>query len=316
MPSLIRASGCSRIPGGGAPERPMSQADRQPELTRLPSRGPARLALGRLLRRRAALAALVVVVLLALAGVLAPALAPYDPLLMSPSESFSPPDPQHLFGTDLFGRDILSRTVYGARVSLAVAFAAVAAACAAGVVLGLLAGYYGGWLEMVIMRSMDMLLAFPGVFLALIVVALLGTGITNAVLAVGVSAIPTYTRTVRACVVASKGYPYVEAARVVGCRDRAIMWRHILPNVIAPVIVLATLGVAWAILSICSLSFLGLGVQPPTPEWGTMLFEGRGWFRQAWWATTFPGLAIVLTVLAVNRLGDGLRDAIDPRMAA
>lgn len=292
----------------------MSQLDRQTELARPLSTGPARLALSRLVRKRAAMAALAVVVLLALAGVLAPVVAPYDPLLMSTESSFSPPGAQHLFGTDLFGRDILSRTVYGARVSLAVAFAAVAMACIIGVTLGLVAGYYGGPLEFVIMRAMDMLLAFPGVFLALIIVALLGTGITNAVLAVGVSAIPTYTRTVRGCVVASKGYLYVDAARVVGCRDRQIMVRHILPNVIAPVIVLATLGVAWAILNICSLSFLGLGAQPPTPEWGTMLFEGRGWLRQAWWATTFPGLAIMVTVLAVNRLGDGIRDAMDPRL--
>jgi ABC-type dipeptide/oligopeptide/nickel transport system permease subunit len=294
----------------------MSHLDRQTELARPLSTGPARLALSRLVRKQAAMAALAVVVLLALAGVLAPAVAPYDPLLMSTGSSFSPPDAQHLFGTDLFGRDILSRTLYGARISLAVAFAAVAMACLAGVTLGLVAGYYGGLLEFVIMRAMDMLLAFPGVFLALIIVALLGTGINNAVLAVGISAIPTYTRTVRGCVAASKGYLYVDAARLVGCRDREIMVRHILPNVIAPVIVLATLGVAWAILNICSLSFLGLGAQPPTPEWGTMLFEGRGWLRQAWWATTFPGLAIMLTVLAVNQLGDGIRDAIDPRLPA
>jgi peptide/nickel transport system permease protein len=247
----------------------MSQLDRQTDLAKPLSPGPARLALNRLVRKRAAMAALVVVALLGLAGILAPVLAPYDPLLMGTAGSFSPPDGQHLFGTDLFGRDILSRTVYGARVSLAVSFAAVAIACIVGVTLGLVAGYYGGRLEMGIMRAMDMLLAFPGVFLALIVVALLGTGITNAVLAVGISAIPTYTRTVRGCVVAAKGYLYVEAARVMGCRDREIMVRHILPNVIAPVIVLATLGVAWAILNICSLSFLGLGAQPPTPEWGT-----------------------------------------------
>lgn len=294
----------------------MSEVERQGDLARPLSTGPARQTLSRLARKRAAMVALAAVVLLALAGGLAPVLAPYDPLLMGTGSSFSPPDAQHLFGTDLFGRDILSRTVYGARVSLAVAFAAVVLACIVGVTLGLVAGYYGGKLEMVIMRAMDMMLAFPGIFLALIIVALLGTGITNAVLAVGISAIPTYTRTVRGCVVASKGYLYVDAARVVGCRDRQIMMRHILPNVIAPVIVLATLGVAWAILNICSLSFLGLGAQPPTPEWGTMLFEGRGWLRQAWWATTFPGLAIMVTVLAVNRLGDGIRDAIDPRLQA
>jgi ABC-type dipeptide/oligopeptide/nickel transport system permease subunit len=292
----------------------MSYLERQTELARSSSTGPARMALDRLVKKRTAMAALAAVVLIALAGLLAPVVAPYDPLLMNTGSSFVPPSAQHLFGTDLFGRDILSRTVYGARVSLTVAFAAVAMACVAGVTLGLVAGYYGGPLEVVVMRTMDMLLAFPGVFLALIVVALLGTGITNAVLAVGLSAIPTYTRTVRGCVAGAKAYLYVDAARLIGCRDREIMVRHILPNVIAPVIVLATLGVAWAILNICSLSFLGLGAQPPTPEWGTMLFEGRGWMRQAWWATTFPGLAIMLTVLAVNQLGDGIRDAIDPRL--
>lgn len=230
---------------------------------RSPSFGPTRLALGRLARRQTAVAALVIVAVLALAGILAPIVAPYDPLLMGTGGSFSPPDAQHLFGTDLFGRDILSRTIYGAQVSLSVAFAAVLLACTAGVTLGLMAGYYGGLLEMAIMRAMDMLLAFPGIFLALIVVALLGTGLPNAVLAVGISAVPTYTRTVRGCVAASKGYLYVDAARAVGCRDYQIMVRHILPNVIAPVVVLATLGVAWAILNISSLSFLGLGLNRP-----------------------------------------------------
>jgi peptide/nickel transport system permease protein len=294
----------------------MSHLDRLTALASPPSSGPARMALGRLTRKRTAMAALAVVVFMALAGLLAPVVAPFDPLLMNTGNSFVPPSGQHPFGTDLFGRDILSRTLHGARLSLAVAFAAVLLGCLAGSVLGLAAGYYGGPLEFVIMRAMDMLLAFPGVFLALIIVALLGTGLTNVVLAVGISAIPTYARTVRGCVAACKGYLYVDAARLVGCRDREIMVRHILPNVLAPVIVLATLGVAWAILNICSLSFLGLGAQPPTPEWGTMLFESRGWLRQAWWATTFPGLAIMVTVLAVNQFGDGIRDAMDPRLKA
>jgi len=276
--------------------------------------GPMWYALRRLSESRAAMVALTILLVLVAAGIAAPFIAPYDPLEMGTGGSLAAPDAAHLFGTDLFGRDVLSRTLHGARVSLALGFAAVAISSISGVSLGLLAGYYWGVVETVIMRSMDMLLAFPGVFLALIVVALLGPGMGNAVLAVSISAIPTYARTVRGCVLSAKGNLYVDAARAVGCRDRRIMVRHIFPNVVAPVIVLATLGVAWAILNICALSFLGLGSQPPTPEWGTMVFEGRGYLRQAWWATTFPGLAIMLTVMSVNRLGDGLRDALDPRL--
>lgn len=283
-------------------------------LARSTAESPTRLALRRLARKPAAVLGLMILLTLAVSGVAAPLIAPFDPLEMGTGGSFVGPEWQHLFGTDLFGRDIFSRVVYGARVSLAVGFAAVALSSVIGVTLGLLAGYYGGWLETGVMRAMDLLLAFPGVFLALIIVALLGPGINNAVLAVSISGIPTYTRTVRGCVLAAKENLYVDAARLMGCHDRQIMFRHILPNVIAPVIILATLGVAWAILNICALSFLGLGAQPPTPEWGTMLNEGRGWMRQAWWATTFPGLAIMLTVMSVNRLGDGLRDAFDPRL--
>jgi peptide/nickel transport system permease protein len=270
--------------------------------------------LRRLAHRPAALAALAVLVLLALLAAAAPIVAPYDPLAMGTGMGLAGPEREHIFGTDLFGRDILSRVIHGARISLGVAFASVLLAAVVGVTLGLLAGYYGGWLEMAVMRVMDILLAFPGIFLALSIVSLLGPSLVNAVLAVGISAIPTYTRTVRGCVLSARENLYVTAAHVAGCDSARIMLRHILPNVFAPVIILMTLGVAWAILNICALSFLGLGAQAPTPEWGLMLHEGRSYLRQAWWVTTFPGLAIMVTVMAVNRLGDGLRDALDPRL--
>jgi peptide/nickel transport system permease protein len=271
-------------------------------------------AMRRLARKPAAMIALAVLVALLVMAAAAPLVAPYDPLAMGTGVGLAGPEREHLFGTDLFGRDILSRVVHGARISLGVAFAAVLLSATIGVTLGLAAGFYGGWLDMAIMRLMDMMLAFPGIFLALSIVSLLGPNLTNAVLAVGISAIPTYTRTVRGCVLSARENLYVTAANVVGCRDGRIMVRHILPNVFAPVIILMTLGVAWAILNICALSFLGLGAQPPAPEWGIMLHEGRGFLREAWWATTFPGLAIMVTVMAVNRLGDGLRDALDPRL--
>ncbi len=279
-----------------------------------PVASPAALAWQRLTTKRAAMVALVVLVALVTLAAFSPLVAPYDPLAMGTGPGLNAPERTHLFGTDLFGRDVLSRVIYGGRISLAVAFAAVLFSSLIGVTLGLVAGYYGKWLDMVVMRAMDMLLAFPGIFLALAIVALLGPGLNNAVLAVGISAIPTYTRTVRGCVLSAKENLYVDAARAVGVPDGRIMLRHVLPNVFAPVIILMTLGVAWAILNICALSFLGLGSQPPTPEWGTMLFESRGFLREAWWATTFPGLAIMVTVMSVNRLGDGLRDALDPRL--
>jgi peptide/nickel transport system permease protein len=275
---------------------------------------PTRAALRRLARKPAAVIALVLLGTLVFMAVAAPLVAPYDPLEMATGDSLAGPDREHLFGTDLFGRDVLSRAIYGARISLGVAFAAVLLAAVIGVTLGLTAGYYGRWPDMVIMRAMDMMLAFPGIFLALAIMSLLGPSLINAVLAVGISAIPTYTRTVRGCVLSARENLYVTAAQVVGCGDARTVLRHILPNVFAPVIILMTLGVAWAILNICALSFLGLGAQPPTPEWGIMLQEGRGFLREAWWVTTFPGVAIMITVMAVNRLGDGLRDALDPRL--
>jgi peptide/nickel transport system permease protein len=265
-------------------------------------------------RNKVALLSLAFLVILTAAAMLAPALAPYDPLAVAVEEQLLPPSSAHWAGTDLFGRDIFSRILFGARVSLLVGVVAVVIASVPGLILGLIAGYHGRWIDGLIMRVMDMMLAFPGILLALSIVALLGPCLPNAMIAVGIAGIPNYTRLVRGSVLAIKRRQFVRAARAVGCRSGRIVFRHILPNIFAPVLVLATLDMAWAILSASSLSFLGLGAQPPAPEWGAMLNEGRGYLRQAPWITAAPGLAIMLTVLSVNLLGDGLRDALDPHL--
>jgi peptide/nickel transport system permease protein len=234
---------------------------------------------------------------------------------MSPEELFQPPSLKHWLGTDQYGRDILSRIIYGTKYSLQLGFISVSIALFFGVPLGLIAGFYGDTrVDNLLMRLVDIMLAFPGILLALIFVAILGPGLNNAMIAVGVSAVPAYTRLVRGSILAAKEHAYVEAARGVGCRNGRILFRHLLPNVIAPVIVLSTQGIALAIIYGSSLSFLGLGAQPPTPEWGTLLSTGRAYLRAQWWISTFPGLAILCTVLAINILGDGLRDALDPRL--
>jgi peptide/nickel transport system permease protein len=209
---------------------------------------------------------------------------------------------------------VFSRVVYGGRVSLLVGPIAVTIALVPGVLIGLVAGYYGRWLDSVLMRVIDVMLAFPGILLALGIVAVLGPSLTSLMIAVGIAAIPTYARLTRASVLSARENLYVDAARVVGARDAEILSRHILPNIVAPIIVVSTLGVGAAILVAAALSFLGLGSQPPTAEWGRMLSEGRQYLREQWWIATFPGVAIMLTVLALNLLGDGLRDALDPRL--
>jgi len=204
--------------------------------------------------------------------------------------------------------------LHGARISLTVGVIAVTIAVVIGAPIGLVAGFYGGRLDALVMRVMDVLLAFPGILLALAIVSVLTPGLTNVMIAVGLSAVPTYARLVRGSVLSARENLYVEAARAIGSRDPAILARYILPNVVAPLVVTATLGLGTAILASAALSFLGLGSQPPQPEWGRMLSEGRDYLREAWWISTFPGLGIMLTVLGMNLLGDGLRDVLDPRL--
>lgn len=247
------------------------------------------------------------------AALFAPLISPYDPLAVDPGNQFASPDTRHLLGTDLFGRDVFSRVVYGSRVSLTVGFLAVLMACVPGVALGLAAGYFRGRLGAVIMRLMDMVLAFPGILLSLAIIAMLGPGLVNVVLAVGIAGIPNYTRVVRGQVLTVRKALYVRAAYSLGIGHWRIIARHIFPNVLGSIIVLMTTDVAWCILSASSLSFLGLGVQPPTPDWGVILSEGRSYMYQAPWITLGPGIIFMATILSINLLGDSLRDTADPR---
>ncbi len=256
----------------------------------------------------------VILFVLAILTTVAPAITRYDPVEMVPGDRLLQPSAIHPFGTDKFGRDMLTRVLYGGRISLQVGLVSVALASIAGTLLGLLAGYYGGWVDTIIMRLIDVSLAFPGILLALAIVAILGKDLSNVMLAVGISSIPLYTRIVRGSTLSVKQMDYIAAAHVVGCDAGRVMTRHILPNVMAPIIVITTNGIAGAIIAGAALSFLGLGAQSPTPEWGLMLNEGRDYLRSAWWVTTFPGLAIMITVMAINLLGDGLRDVLDPRL--
>ena len=258
-------------------------------------------------------AALVFLVLVVLAVLAAPLLTEHDPLKMALDERFTPPGAAHPAGTDLFGRDVAARLLYGGRLTIAIAVAVVLIAIVPGTILGLLAGYYGHWVDRLSGWGVDVMLSFPSILLALMIVAALGPGTANVVLAVGIAGIPSYTRLVRGQVLSVRRQPYIRAAVVVGARDLRILLRHILPNVFGSIVVLATLDIGWAILTASALSFLGLGAQPPTPEWGAMLNEGRAYLRVAPWVSTAPGLAIVLTVLAANLVGDYLRDVLDPR---
>jgi peptide/nickel transport system permease protein len=251
---------------------------------------------------------------LVLVAIFAPLIAPEDPVEQNYGATLRPPGREHLMGTDNFGRDIFSRVVYGTRISLRVGVISVGIAAAIGIPLGLVAGFYGRWVDSVAMRLIDIMLAFPGILLAFVIVAVLGSSLTNLMIAIGIGSIPGFARLIRGSVLATRALSYVEAARVTGCRDWRIIGRHILPNVASPIIVYSTLKVATAILAGASLSFLGLGVQRPTPEWGVMLADGRNFLQQAWWIAAFPGLAIMVTTLAINLLGDGIRDLRDPRM--
>lgn len=265
-------------------------------------------------RNRPALVALAFLLLVTLAAIGADVIAPYSPTAIAPVQALQGPSPSHWLGTDHFGRDTLTRIMYGGRTSLQIAAAAVLIAASVGVFLGLVAGYYRGRVDDVIMRTVDIILAFPGILLALVIVTVLTPGVPSLVLAVGVAGIPHFARVARGSTLVVMANQYVEAARVGGCSDSRIIRRHILPNIMAPIIVLLTIAAGTSLLTAAALSFLGLGPQPPTPEWGAMLTIGRDYLRVAPWLMVFPGLVISGTVLAVNLLGDGLRDALDPRM--
>jgi ABC-type dipeptide/oligopeptide/nickel transport system permease subunit len=246
-------------------------------------------------------------------AVLAPWVAPHDPLKQDLYGRLATPTLEHPFGTDDFGRDILSRVIYGTRISLRIGVVCVLIALVIGTVIGLVAGFYGGVADQVLMRFMDLMLAFPSILLAIGIVAVLGPGLENAMIAIGVVAIPQYARLIRASTLSVREADYVQALRALGANDARILRTAILPNCLAPLIVQATLGLATAILDAAGLSFLGLGAQPPTPEWGAMLSGGRELILSAPWVLTYPGVAIFVTVLAFNLLGDGLRDAFDPK---
>lgn len=268
----------------------------------------------RLRANRLAVAGAIVVAVLFLVSFLAPWLAPYDPAFIDVKSVLEEPSTAHLLGTDNLGRDVLSRMIWGSRISLKVGFVAVGIATLIGVFLGAVAGYYGGWVDAVIMRFVDLMLCFPAFFLILAVIAILEPSIWNIMIVIGVTGWMGVARLVRAEFLTLKGREFVLAAKALGANDGRIIFGHVLPNAMAPVLVSATLGVAGAILTESALSFLGIGVQPPTPSWGNILTEGKDNISIAWWLSLYPGLAILITVLGYNLLGEGIRDSLDPRL--
>lgn len=271
-------------------------------------------------KNRLAVVGGVVLLIVIITGLFAPWIAPHDPTVPSFRNRFAPPawmeggSWEHPLGTDQLGRDLLSRIIWGARASLKVGAIVIAFATVVGIFMGLVSGYYGGWVDVIIQRLSDILLAFPYLVLAIALMGVMGPGFSNLILALVYKEWVTPARIVRGEVLAAKNVEYVEASRAVGARDAHIMWREILPNTLSSVIVVATLRVAWVILMEASLSYLGLGVQPPEPAWGSMIADGREYIFSSWWLATFPGIAILLTVLGINLLGEGLRDALDPRL--
>lgn len=268
----------------------------------------------RLKKNRLAMFGLFILVLLVLLAVFADVIAPYGYDDQNYAEMFQFPSWKHPMGTDNFGRDILSRIIYGARISLQIGFISLLGSAVVGSILGACAGYYGGAADTVIMRCADILMAIPRTVLAIAIATTLGPGLTNAMIAVAISSIPNFARVVRASTLTVKDQEYIEAAKAIGASDARIIAKYIFPNVLAPIIVQATLGVGTAIILAASLSFLGLGIEPPTPEWGSILSSARNYMRDYWYMVTFPGLAIMITVLALNLFGDGLRDALDPKL--
>lgn len=276
--------------------------------------GPWRDAWRAFRKNRTAMLGLAIIVFFVLVAVLAPFIAPYGYKDQELINRLKAPSAEHWFGTDDLGRDMCTRILYGARISLWVGFFAVIGSIIAGTILGILAGFYGKWIDMLISRLFDILLAFPSILLAIAIVAILGPSLQNALYAIAIVNIPTYGRLVRAKVLSLKSEEYITAARAIGMTNTRILLTHILPNSLTPIIVQGTLGIATAIIEAAALGFLGLGAQPPDPEWGKMLSDSRQFIQKAPWTVVFPGLSIMLTVLGFNLMGDGLRDVLDPRM--
>jgi len=272
-------------------------------------------ALFQLKGNKPAIVGFIIIISFIIMAFFSPFLTPFEPETQDISiRKMAPFISSHILGTDDLGRDLLTRIIYGSRISLVIGTISVGISLTFGILIGLISGYFGGWIDKVIMRFIDIMLAFPYILLTIVIVALLGPSLVNAMIAIGISQIPSYARVVRASVLAEKENDYVTAERSLGASDKELMFKSILPNCIAPIFVQATLGVGNAILSSAALSFLGLGAQPPTPEWGLMIASSREFVTSAWWIVTFPGIAVLLTVLGFNLLADGLRDVLDPRM--
>ncbi|WNS76688.1 ABC transporter permease [Bacillus sp. DTU_2020_1000418_1_SI_GHA_SEK_038] len=267
----------------------------------------------KLAKNKAAMCGAFIVIAITFMAIFAPLLAPYDPAEMALSKKLQAPSSEHWLGTDDKGRDILSRILFGARISLTIGILSTALGAFAGILLGVVSGYYGRWIDSFIMRICDILLAFPGILLALAIISVLGASTTNVIIAVAFFAVPTFARIVRGSTLSVKKLEYIDAIRAMGSSDFRIIFKHILPNILSPIIVQATLYIASAIITASSLSFLGMGTKPPTPEWGFMLSQGRSYLAQAPHVTLIPGLAILLVVVGFNLFGDGLRDALDPK---
>jgi peptide/nickel transport system permease protein len=268
----------------------------------------------RFAKNKGALFGLAFIIVLIVCALIPGVLAPYGYDEQVLSRQFQAPSKAFIFGTDQFGRDIFSRVIYGARVSLALGLISVTMSTVLGIILGSVAGYYGKFADNLIMRFIDIMLSIPNILLAMSIVAALGTGFFNLLIGIAVGGIPAYARVIRASILSVNEQEYIEAAHSIGASDWRIITGHIIPNCMAPIIVQATMSIAQAILFAAGLSFIGLGIMPPTPEWGSMLSAGRAYIRDYWWVVTFPGLAIMMTVFAINLLGDGLRDALDPRL--
>ncbi len=267
----------------------------------------------KLAKNKAAMVGAAIVILFVFIAILAPFLAPHDPVLTQVTNKLQPPSAEHWLGTDHQGRDILSRIIFGARVSLTVGILSTVLGAIVGILLGIVSGYYGRWIDSLIMRICDVLLAFPGILLALAIVSVLGASTTNVIIAVAFFAVPSFARIVRGSTLSVKKLEYVDAIKAMGASDARIIFKHILPNIMSPIIVQATLYIASAIITASALSFLGMGTRPPTPEWGAMLSQGRDYIRQAPHVSLFPGLVILFVVIGFNLFGDGLRDALDPK---